>query len=86
MFLRNFPVPFVTKHFAERLGQLVISEQYQDAVIGSDPPKVLDKGDAWSVTVKVQQWVKPPFGNNIPAPTEFTVTIRKADAAILSVR
>ena len=86
MFLRNFPVPFVTQHFAERLGQLVISEQYQEAVIASDPPEVLDKGDSWSVTVKVQRWVKPPFGDKIPAPTQFTVSIRKKDAAILSVR
>ena len=87
MFLQNFKSPFVTQHFAERLGQLVVSEKYQGALIpAKEPPEVQDKGDLWWVTIKVQRWLVPPIADTPLAPPQLTVWIRKRDAAIVSIR
>jgi hypothetical protein len=87
MMLQNSPGPFVTREFAERLTHLVISEKYQGAVLADEPSQVLDKGDAWWVTVKVQRWLSPPPVVDSPlAPSHLTVCIRKKDAAIVSMR
>jgi hypothetical protein len=87
MLLQNSTGPFVTRDFAQRLTHLVISEKYQGVVLADAPPQVLDKGDAWWVTVKVQRWRSPSAVADSPlAPTQLTVCIRKKDAAIVSVR
>ena len=87
MLVQNFEHPFVGRHFAERLGQLVISETYQAAVVTVDqPPEVSDKGDFWAVTIKVERWLLPPIAGTPLAPRQLTVSIRKADAAIVSIK
>jgi hypothetical protein len=87
MLLMNSTGPFVTHDFADHLAHLVISEKYQGAVLADELPQVLDKGDAWWVTVKVQRWLSPPPVVDSPlAPKQLTVCIRKKDAAIVAMR
>ena len=87
MLMMNSSGPFVTRDFADHLAHLVISEKYQGAVLADEPSQVLDKGDTWWVTVKIQRWLSPPAVVDSPlAPRQLTVCIRKKDAAIASIR
>lgn len=82
MFLQNFGAPFVSREFADQLGRLVIREKYpRDIFLVKGIPTVLDKGESWSLT----------YSNAVHAvgrrvlPRVLTITIRKSDAAILSI-
>jgi hypothetical protein len=87
MLLQNSVEPFVTRPFAQRLALLVVSQKYRGAVISKDPPQVHDKGDTWQVTVRLDRTNLPKSltDSGLMAP-ELTVTIRKNDAAILSIK
>ena len=85
MFLQNATDPFVTHDFALRLGQLVMSQKYQVAVLATEPPEVIDKGDTWWVTFTIARWNTPPQDAAME-PRQVTVRIRKKDAAIVSIK
>jgi len=85
MILQNASASFVTREFALRLGQLVMSQKYQGAVLATGQPEVLDKGDTWSVTFTIERWTDPLVDDRV-APRQLTVRIRKKDAAIVSIK
>ena len=85
MILQNASGSFVTHDFALRLGQLVMSQKYQGAVLAPGPPEVLDKADSWSVTFTIERWTDPLVDDRV-APRQLTIRIRKKDAAIVSIK
>ena len=89
MILMNFEGPFVSREFAERLAVLVIDQKWpKDVFSRRGPGRVVDLGDAWSVTYQ------NALGNaNDPIPTSggkavpktLTIRIRKANGQIVAI-
>lgn len=83
MVLHNFGATFVTEQLAVQLARIIICEKYpQDIFVAAGTPVTADNGDAWSLT----------FVNSLSStglnvlPKTLTIRIRKADAAVLSIK
>jgi hypothetical protein len=85
MTLMNLEAPFVTSKLASHLGALIVSEKYPGAAAAPGGPLIEDGGDLWRVTIRIARWIEPPISGSPLAPKQLTISIRKKDAAVLSV-
>jgi hypothetical protein len=87
MFLENYGGAFVTRHFAERMSQIVIEEKYPNNVLQFEGvADVLDKEGVWWVRVNIRVPPESPIaslgGKEL---TQMTIQIRKSNAEIVSI-
>jgi hypothetical protein len=79
--------PFISQDFAQKLARLVIEEKYpKDMFSAPEPGTVVDKGEAWWVTVDnalASQRATLPKGAIIPR--GLTIQIRKSNGEILAI-
>jgi hypothetical protein len=87
MFLENYGGPFVTRHFAERMSQIVIEEKYPNKVLQfRGVADVVDKEGVWWVKVNIRVPPESPIaslgGKEL---TQMTIQIRKTNAEIVEI-
>jgi hypothetical protein len=87
MFLENYGGPFVTRHFAERMSQIVIEEKYPNNVLQFRAvADVVDKKGVWWVIVNIRVPPQSPIaslgGKEL---TQMTIQIKKTNAEIVSI-
>jgi hypothetical protein len=87
MFLENYGGAFVTRHFAERMAQIVIEEKYPSNVIQfAGVADVVDKEGAWWVKVNIRVPPASPIASLARKDlTQMTIQIRKTNAEIVSI-
>jgi hypothetical protein len=92
MVLLNYDKPFVSETLAERLATLVVAEKYPpDHFVVAARPQVSDLGELWSVTLinsirRDDENSSLPTSNGILIAKQLTVTIRKYNAEIVSIK
>jgi hypothetical protein len=87
MFLENYGGAFVTRHFAERMSQVVIEEKYPNNVLQfRGVADVVDKEGVWWVKVNIRVPPRSPIaslgGKEL---TQMTIQIKKRNAEIVSI-
>ena len=87
MFLENHGGPFVTRHFAERMSQIVIEEKYPNNVLQfRGVADVVDKEGVWSVKVNIRVPPESPISSLAGKElTQMTIQIRKTNAEIVEI-
>ena len=82
----NAGSPLVTRDLARKLGDAYLERSYPGAKVSADSPKMEEGAESWSLTYTI---VKPPQSMQGVAgalSTHPTLTIRKRDGALLSIR
>jgi hypothetical protein len=87
MFLENYGGPFVTRHFAERMSQIVIEEKYPNTVLQFEGvADVIDKEGVWSVKVNIRVPPGSPIASLAARELiQMTIQIRKTNAEIVEI-
>jgi hypothetical protein len=88
MFLENYGGAFVTRHFAERMSQVVIEEKYPNNVLQfRGVADVVDKEGVWWVKVNIRVPPRSPIASlgGEKELTQMTIQIRKTNAEIVSI-
>jgi hypothetical protein len=87
MFLENYGGPFVTRHFAERMSQIVIEEKYPNNVLQFEGvADVVDKGGVWWVKVNIRVPPGSPIASLAGRElTQMTIQIKKTNAEIVEI-
>jgi hypothetical protein len=87
IFLENYGGAFVTRHFAERMSQIVIEEKYPNNVLQfAGVADVVDKDGVWWVKVNIHIPPESPIASlGGKEPTQMTIRIRKTNAEIVSI-
>jgi hypothetical protein len=87
MFLENYGSAFVTRHFAERMAQIVIEEKYPGNVLQfAGVADAVDKEGVWRVKVNIRVPPESPIARLEKIElTQMTIQIRKTNAEIVSI-